>query len=396
MANPPNLTLRWTRLQNRLAARRAVLGRPATAFRSQPEPRSIGSFARGRQLVAGNFLFAGHLVQAPDTNMWDLSPADRSFAEALHGFGWLDDLAAAGDGPARACAQAWLWGWIERFGRGRGPGWTPDLTGRRLMRWISHAFFLLSGQESEASQAFYRSLAAQTNFLGRRWKASAPGLPRFEALTGLIYASISLDGMERHLSPALAALDRECRSQIDTQGGLPTRKPRGTAGCLQPADLGGGGNWASPGVAPAKPTGRQSSGSHRRCAPFATPMAGWHGFTAAVAGLRGGLTTRWPTAGSSGAHRAGLAMGFARLSAGRTSIVIDTAPPPQGPCLGRCARLDPGVRADLGPQATDRQLRLGREFRRRLAPRRAGHAIAFHPGVGGEIQREAGPCARRA
>ena len=60
------------RLMNRLAARRAAHSRPATAFISRPEPRTIGSFARGRQLVAGNFLFAGHLVEAPDTPLWAL------------------------------------------------------------------------------------------------------------------------------------------------------------------------------------------------------------------------------------------------------------------------------------------------------------------------------------
>ena len=34
-------------------------------------------------------------------------------------------------------------------GRGAGPGWTPDLTGRRLIRWINHAILLLNGQERE-------------------------------------------------------------------------------------------------------------------------------------------------------------------------------------------------------------------------------------------------------
>src|SRR6056297_2216637 len=225
MSHSETQSAQLSRVMNRLAARRAAWSRPATGFVSQPEPRTIGSFARGRQLCAGNFLFSGHLLQEPETNIWDLNAPDREYSEALHGFGWLDDLAAAGDIPARTRAQDWLWTWIARFGPGRGPGWTPDLTGRRLIRWISHAFFLLSGRESAASHAFHRSLAAQTRFLSRRWKASAPGLPRFEALTGLIYAGISLEGMETHVTPAKQALDRECREQIDAQGGLPTRNP---------------------------------------------------------------------------------------------------------------------------------------------------------------------------
>jgi len=333
MAYPEKLTARWTRFQNRLAARRAVLGRPATAFVSHPEPRSIGSYARGRQLTAGNFLFAGHLVQAPDTGMWDIAPPDRAFAEALHGFGWLDDLAAAGDAPARTCAQSWLWDWIDRYGRGRGPGWTPDLTGRRLMRWISHAFFLLSGQGGDASHTFYRSLAAQTEFLARRWQASAPGLPRFEALTGLIYAGISLEGMERHLPPARAALDRECSTQIDVAGGLPTRNPEELLDVFSlltwaAVALSEGGHGVSNAhwsaierVAPTLRTLRHADGG----------LARFHG---GGRGLPGRLDHALADSGVKGRAPVGLAMGFARLGAGRTSIVVDAAPPPRGPASG--------------------------------------------------------------
>ncbi len=63
---------KWTHLMNRVAARRAAWAKPATAFVSAPEPRTIGSFARGRQLAAGNFMFAGHLLERPDLEIWDL------------------------------------------------------------------------------------------------------------------------------------------------------------------------------------------------------------------------------------------------------------------------------------------------------------------------------------
>ena len=114
MATAEKLTARWTRFQNRVAARRAVLGRPATAFVSRPEPRTIGSYARGRQLAAGNFLFAGHLLQQPDTDMWELTPPDHAVAEALHGFGWLDDLVAATQPRfMRLRAEFWMRGGID-------------------------------------------------------------------------------------------------------------------------------------------------------------------------------------------------------------------------------------------------------------------------------------------
>ena len=121
---------------HRVHARAASRARPATGFVSQPEPKTIGHFARGRQLVAGNFLFSGTLSEAKGGSIWDIAPDNDVVAEELQGCAWLDDLAAVGDAKARACAQSWVADWITRYGNGKGAGWTPDLTGRRLIRWI--------------------------------------------------------------------------------------------------------------------------------------------------------------------------------------------------------------------------------------------------------------------
>ncbi len=329
MSESENLSARWSRLMDRVQAKRATLGRPATAIVSQPDPRTIGSFARGRQLSAGNFLFAGHLIEAPDTGIWDIEPPDRPFAEALHGFGWLDDLAAAGDAFARARAQMWLREWIARYGQGRGPGWTADLTGRRLIRWISHAIFLLGGHDRDSAAAFYRSLAQQTAFLSRRWQAARPGLPRFEALTGLIYAGLSLEGMERHLDPAVRALARECDSQIDAAGGLPTRNPEELLEVFTLL------TWAAVTLSEA---GRSASHSHwsaiERIAPTLRTLrhadGGLARFHGGGRGLEGRLDAALANSGVRGRQPDGLSMGFARLSAGRTSVIVDAAPPPEG------------------------------------------------------------------
>ena len=69
MSTPDTMASRRTRILNRLYARLAGRQKPVTGFVSQPEPRTIGSFARGRQLTAGNLLFAGHLVEAGDADL---------------------------------------------------------------------------------------------------------------------------------------------------------------------------------------------------------------------------------------------------------------------------------------------------------------------------------------
>ena len=313
------------RVQARLTARAPV----PRGFVSQPEPRTIGSFARGRQLVAGNFIFAGHLVEDKGADIWALPYPDWAFHNEIHGFAWLDDLAAVADGPTRERAQAWVWGWIERYGRGRGPGWTPDLTGRRIIRWINHAIFLLRQTDEEQQKTFYRSLGHQTAFLSRRWKSAAPGLPRLEALCGLIYAGLSLEGMSQHVGSARQALERECREQIDRHGGILSRNPENLLEVFTLL------TWAEAALSEsALQLGDQHLDAMERIAPTLRSLRHADGTLARFHGGGRGIDGRLDAAlASSGVrHRQtdGLAMGFARLSAGRTSVIVDAAPPPKG------------------------------------------------------------------
>jgi len=94
-----------------------------------------------------------------------------------------------------------------------------------LIRWIAHGFFLLRGADQAASEAYFQSAAQQATFLSRRLKAARAGLPRFEALTGMIYAGLSLRGMEGRVQPAITMLARDCTSQIGPDGGIPSRNP---------------------------------------------------------------------------------------------------------------------------------------------------------------------------
>ncbi|MGX9356387.1 heparinase II/III family protein [Roseobacteraceae bacterium S113] len=328
MSNSESWSAKRTRLMHRWHARRTARVTPAKGFVSSPEPRTVGSYARGRQLCAGNLMFAGHLIEAAQTQPWDIAAPDIAFTEETHGFSWLDDLAAAGDLAAREVSQAWLWGWIERYGRGAGPGWSPDLTGRRIIRWIHHALFVLAGQERAKSQKFYGALSHQAEFLARRWKTTLPGLPRFEALTGLIYAGLALEGREGLADPAIQALERECAKSIDDQGGLATRNPEELLEVFTLL------TWAALAL---RETGRDVPEAHQaaidRIAPTLRALrhadGGLARFHGGGRGLDGRLDTALAEAGVSKPIE-GLAMGFARLSAGRTSMVIDAAAPPSG------------------------------------------------------------------
>ena len=137
-------------IANRLAAWSARRAAAATGFVSQPEPRSIGLYARGKQLLHGNILLAGHLAEAPGTALWDITPPIRPLAprrRALPGWTIWPPLAAR---PRARWRRTGPGTGSPAIPAGKGPGWTPDLTGRRIIRWIHHAIFLLQGRDKAA------------------------------------------------------------------------------------------------------------------------------------------------------------------------------------------------------------------------------------------------------
>ena len=314
---------------HRVHARRAARARAATAFVSAPEPHTIGVVARGRQLIAGNFLFSGLLVEGPQLSIWDIARDNPTVSDEIQGFAWLDDLAAVGDDRARERAQAWVFDWIKRYGNGRSDGWTPGLTGRRLIRWINHGFFLLRGQDKAAGTLFFQSLARQTLFLSKRWQATAPGLRRFEALTGMIYAGLSLEGMEHHIPLAVAALTEDCQTQIDAHGAIKTRNPEELLEVLSLL------HWA---VQALTETGHSVppavTAAIERIVPTLRALRHADGGLARFHGGGQGLDGRLDAALAASRVRATpdkrLHMGFARLTAGRTTLIADADVPPSG------------------------------------------------------------------
>ncbi|WP_108814450.1 heparinase II/III family protein [Loktanella sp. Alg231-35] len=329
MAQSNTWRARRRRFIHRVHARRAGRADITTRFVTQPEPRTIGQVARGQQLIAGNFLFSGHMVEGPDRSIWDVTSGSLLITNEIQGCAWLDDLVAVGTEDARLRAQTWIFDWIDRFGDGNDAGWTPGVTGRRLIRWINHAQFILRGQDAAHEARFLQSLARQTLFLSQRWRAAPPSLHQLEAIAGMIYAGFTLHGMQDHVAPAVAALATACQTRISADGGIATRNPEELLETLmllnltrQVLDASGQG---MPGpildaieqIAPTLRAVRHADGD----------LARFHG---GGRGVDGRLDEALAATGVKTLPTPGLHMGYARVTGARTSLVVDAAAPPSG------------------------------------------------------------------
>ena len=327
-----NWRARRIRWGHRWAAWRAGHGPVPGRLAADPVPFFIGHYGLGQRLARGEFALRAARLTAPDP--WEIAAPSTRFAQALHGFGWLDHLAAVGDAAAMRAAQRGVDGWIARFGQGTGPGWEPQTTGRRVTRWIMHAGLLIAGRKPTAEPALRASLARQARFLARRWPQADPGLPRIEALSGLVTAALWLDGLDALLSPAAEALAREADRHIDAEGGIPSRNPEELLDIFSLLAWAGSILLAAEREPPAVLIDALD-----RAAPVLRylrhadgGLARFHGGEAGLPGQAERALTLYgqPPLLHAGPDRDGRAMGFARLQGARTSVIVDAAPPPKG------------------------------------------------------------------
>lgn len=325
---PAGFAARRVMLGNRFHARLTVLSRAEARLVAPPDPWLIGSPARGKQIVGGELALAGHHVDCSRRGPFTRPLRDPVAEEALHGFGWLDDLAALGGPLARDRAQDWTRDWVARFGGGRGPGWAPAVTGRRVLRWISHAGLI------GTVPGLDRVLMRQATFLSRRWHVAERGLPRFEAASGLLHAALALEGAEDHIGPAASALATECDAWIGADGAIPTRNPEELLDIFVLLA------W---GATAMRQAGHAPAPAHDEAIARAEPAlrvlrhadGGLGRFHGGGRGTPHRLDQALAATGSRPGPCGGFAMGYARLAGGRTTVIVDAAAPPEGAASSR-------------------------------------------------------------
>lgn len=300
---------------------------PATSFVLDPEPETFGSFEHGMSLCDGVLRLSGEPVSIGRGGIWAAQGSSPLFKARLHGYRWLDDLAAAGTRTARRLARGWTAQWILKFPEGSGLAWDPAVCGARAFRLVGHSSFLLRDADEDFSYAYFTSLSGHVRSLSYNWHLAKPGLSRLEALSGLLHLALSLEGLRRLGEPVMEAIASECAACVDATGGIESRNPEelldvfsilvSTFSLAEDCGISSYEDHALAvhRIASALRTLRHANGD----------LARFHGGSA---GAEGKLDKALAAGGVKGRPDSGISMGFARLSAGRVSVIADAAPPP--------------------------------------------------------------------
>lgn len=202
-------------LRRRLTA--PGLAGTARSFRvSDPE--------RGLDLLAGRWTLAGALLElGPGGDPWDRTSPTRRFAEALHRFGWLGDLLAAGEPGAREGLRLLL-GWERHFGVWSAFSWSGPIMGRRVLAVACAARRLWAvadaGQRRSLSSLLLRQVDALVSEEGEPAGAA-------ERACAAAVAASALEGKaaERVGAQALTRLAKALDRAVLPDGGHRSRSP---------------------------------------------------------------------------------------------------------------------------------------------------------------------------
>lgn len=321
------LQTRRAEARTRQRMRDLTAGRVFLGLRHAPEARDFGDFTAAREILEGTLVLGGFRTPLRGLTPWELDLPSEALTQRLHGFGWLDDMAGLSGRAARARAQAWVLGWLDRYADGTGPGWPPACAGQRLRRLLVHLPFLERGLPSASLTRLHQALTQHTAFLQSTWTEETEPVAEIKALSGLTFGAICLEGFDKDLPVARDALRRFAQDTVSEKGGIPPRQPAALLRLFRELL-----HLRALFAAAGQPPLPEVEAAITRIAPTLRALRMGDGtlarFHGGGAGVEGQLDTALAEARCRARPRARPAMGFVRLHGGRTQVVVDCARPP--------------------------------------------------------------------
>ncbi len=194
-----------------------------------PSELRRGNAARGEAWLAGDYSLPGALLREASAPAFSLTPPNRQWANALHGFDWLSDLMAVDDDAAREQALQHILAWTQAGFIWKKQPMLPAVTARRLMSWSAHISDLRPYGDRRQWASIELSMANQARWLNLTIGQVGDGIERLQAAAGLAFAGLLLPHRGDILRAGMEHVSREMRRQILADGGHISRSPQAIA-----------------------------------------------------------------------------------------------------------------------------------------------------------------------
>lgn len=169
-------------------------GRHPLQLLASPKDPLPPSLDEGRSLLRGHIYFQNERLPFGRSLWKTADSASEDFFNYCHSFRWLSHLRDSED-PIQACQMAeqaikdWISHGGDKFDAAR---WAPAVTGARIFNWLVGAPLVMSSQDLVYRSRLLNMIARQARHLLRTVADAPRGLPRLEAASGALLASIVL------------------------------------------------------------------------------------------------------------------------------------------------------------------------------------------------------------
>lgn len=199
-------------------------GRHPLQLLASPDDPTIGDATHGQAIIDGTLFYHGHSLPV-STKFWtDIQRCPADFMAHCHSFSWLQDLAQIADQRrAQTAAEILTRSWTKQHQRWDAYSWAPDLIGRRLINWFTHAPLILSAGDMIYRSSLLSSMAHQSRHLMRTLADAPRGVPQLYACAGLAVAGYLLPGGKSWKERGLAGLKILAKDFILPDGGPASR-----------------------------------------------------------------------------------------------------------------------------------------------------------------------------
>jgi uncharacterized heparinase superfamily protein len=324
---------RWLRRSRRALSSLPGLGGPFTAAPAAPASPSRdpwpGDATRGAALLKGELVVAG-TARPLREGAWDPPGAAQGWLAAAHGFAWLRDLRTLGSDAARLRARALVADWLDHAAPEIAGA--PDIRATRITAWLGHWDFFAATADEVFRARVTTALVNEARDLAADLPAEMMDGRALTALKGLTVAASALPGSDALMTRALRFLPAEIDRQISAEGDHAEQSPMALLMAL--VDLL---DIRTALAAAAHPQGAAASATVaaaiERAAPTLRALRHGDGGLAQFNSTREdslslveAVLAQAPARTRASARAP--AMGFQRLAAGRTLVIVDAAAPP--------------------------------------------------------------------
>lgn len=186
-----------------------------------------GDRMRGKAIRAGYFLVEGLKLPLGEADFAAGARLPMPQQKLLHGFAWLRDLATAAPRETAAPnAEMLAARWLDGQGEAqKGPAWSVERAGERLLAWLVHAPLVLSGESPAMRPRMLGAIERTARWLDRHVGKETDRLAAVTGWTAIVAAGLLLpDGRPRRVFGETGLL-KALGEAVSEDGGVLSRSP---------------------------------------------------------------------------------------------------------------------------------------------------------------------------